>query len=347
MADETRVAVAGASGYAGGEILRLLLGHPRYGDGRITIGAVTAAASAGSTLAEHHPHLTPLAQRVFEPTELSVLAGHDVVFLALPHGHSAALADQLDDETLVIDCGADFRLTDAAAWERYYGSPYAGSWPYGLPELPAGRERLRGARRIAVPGCYPTAALLGLWPAMAEGLIEPAVTVVAVSGASGAGRTPKTDLLGSEVIGSARAYNIGGAHRHTPEIAQGLEMVTDRDVTVSFTPVLIPTSRGILATCTARTRSPLSQLRGAYEKAYHAEPFIHLMPEGQLPRTGAVIGSNAAHIAVAVDEAAETFVAIVAIDNLVKGTGGAAVQSMNLALGWPETEGLSVVGVAP
>jgi N-acetyl-gamma-glutamyl-phosphate reductase len=347
MADVIRVAVAGASGYAGGEILRLLLGHPAHTDGRLTIGSVTAAASAGSMLGEHHPHLIPLAQRLVEPTELSVLNGHDVVFLALPHGHSAALAEQLSPETLIIDCGADFRLTDAAAWERFYGSPHAGSWPYGLPELPGGRERLRGARRIAVPGCYPTAALLALLPAVAEDLVEPAVTVVAVRGTSGAGRAAKTDLLGSEVIGSARAYNIAGAHRHTPEIAQGLRAVTDRDVTVSFTPVLIPTSRGILATCTARTRAPLSQLRAAYEKTYDAEPFIYLMPEGQLPRTGSVIGSNAAQVAVAVDEAAETFVAIAAIDNLVKGTGGAAVQSMNLALGWPETEGLSVVGVAP
>ena len=347
MADVIRVAVAGASGYAGGEILRLLLGHPAHTDGRLTIGSVTAAASAGSMLGEHHPHLIPLAQRLVEPTELSVLNGHDVVFLGLPHGHSAALAEQLSPETLIIDCGADFRLTDAAAWERFYGSPHAGSWPYGLPELPGGRERLRGARRIAVPGCYPTAALLALLPAVAEDLVEPAVTVVAVSGTSGAGRAAKTDLLGSEVIGSARAYNIAGAHRHTPEIAQGLRAVTDRDVTVSFTPVLIPTSRGILATCTARTRAPLSQLRAAYEKTYDAEPFIYLMPEGQLPRTGSVIGSNAAQVAVAVDEAAETFVAIAAIDNLVKGTGGAAVQSMNLALGWPETEGLSVVGVAP
>jgi N-acetyl-gamma-glutamyl-phosphate reductase len=347
MADVIKVAVAGASGYAGGEILRLLLGHPAYADGRLTIGAVTAAASAGTTLGEHHPHLIPLAQRVVEPTEISVLSGHDVVFLALPHGHSGALAEQLGPQTLIIDCGADFRLTDAAAWERFYGSTHAGSWPYGLPELPGARERLRGARRIAVPGCYPTAALLALVPAVAEDLVEPAVTVVAVSGTSGAGRAAKTDLLGSEVIGSARAYNIAGAHRHTPEIAQGLRDVTDRDVTVSFTPVLIPTSRGILATCTARTTSPLSQLRAAYEKAYDAEPFIHLLPEGQLPRTGSVIGSNAAQVAVAVDEAAETFVAIVAIDNLVKGTGGAAVQSMNLALGWPETEGLSVVGVAP
>ena len=347
MADVIRVAVAGASGYAGGEILRLLLGHPAHTDGRLRIGSVTAAASAGSMLGEHHPHLIPLAQRLVEPTELSVLNGHDVVFLALPHGHSAALAEQLSPETLIIDCGADFRLTDAAAWERFYGSPHAGSWPYGLPELPGGRERLRGARRIAVPGCYPTAALLALLPAVAEDLVEPAVTVVAVSGTSGAGRAAKTDLLGSEVIGSAWAYNIAGAHRHTPEIAQGLRAVTDRDVTVSFTPVLIPTSRGILATCTARTRAPLSQLRAAYEKTYDAEPFIYLMPEGQLPRTGSVIGSNAAQVAVAVDEAAETFVAIAAIDNLVKGTGGAAVQSMNLALGWPEAEGLSVVGVAP
>jgi N-acetyl-gamma-glutamyl-phosphate reductase len=347
MTRAIRVAVAGASGYAGGEILRLLLGHPAYQDGRLTIGALTAAASSGSALAEHHPHLLPLAQRVLEPTEVDLLQDHDVVFLALPHGHSAELAQQLGPETLIVDCGADFRLTDAGAWERFYGSAHAGSWPYGLPELPGGREALRDARRIAVPGCYPTAALLALFPAIAADLIDPAVTVVAVSGTSGAGRAAKTDLLGSEVIGSARAYNIAGAHRHTPEIVQGLNRVTGQDVTVSFTPVLIPTSRGILATCTARTQSPLSQLRAAYEKAYHDEPFVYLLPEGQLPRTGSVIGSNAAQIAVAVDEDASTFVAIAAIDNLVKGTGGAAVQSMNLALGWPEVEGLSVVGVAP
>jgi N-acetyl-gamma-glutamyl-phosphate reductase len=343
----TSVAVAGASGYAGGEILRLLLGHPAYTDGRLTIGALTAAASAGSLLGEHHPHLLPLANRTLEATDADTLGGHDVVFLALPHGHSAALADELGDTTVIVDCGADFRLTDAGAWERFYGSSHAGSWPYGLPELPGARDLLRGATRIAVPGCYPTAALLALWPALAEDLIEPAVTVVAVSGTSGAGRAAKTDLLGSEVIGSARAYNIGGKHRHTPEIAQGLKAVTDRDVTVSFTPVLIPTSRGILATCTAKTEAPLSQIRAAYEKAYDAEPFIHLLPEGQLPKTGAVIGSNAAQLAVALDEDARTLVAIAAIDNLVKGTGGAAVQSMNLALGWPETEGLSIVGVAP
>lgn len=341
------VAVAGASGYAGGEILRLLLGHPASADGRLTIGALTAAASAGTMLTEHHPHLLPLADRVLEPTDVDVLTGHDVVFLALPHGHSAALAERLGPDTLVVDCGADFRLTDPAAWERFYGSAHAGSWPYGLPELPGAREALRATKRIAVPGCYPTAALLALLPAVAGDLVEPAVTVVAVSGTSGAGRAAKVDLLASEVIGSARAYSVAGAHRHTPEIAQGLRAVTAKDVTVSFTPVLIPTSRGILATCTARTGASSSEIRAAYEKAYGGEPFVYLLPDGRLPTTGSVIGSNAAQVAVAVDADAGVLVALCAIDNLVKGTGGAAVQSMNLALGWPETEGLSIVGVAP
>lgn len=343
----TSVAVAGASGYAGGEILRLLLGHPAYADGRLTIGALTAAASAGSALTEHHPHLMPLADRVLEATDAGTLAGHDVVFLALPHGHSATLAEQLGSDTVIIDCGADFRLTDAATWQRFYGSEHAGTWPYGLPELPGNREALRAATRIAVPGCYPTAALLALLPAVAAGLVEPAVTVVAVSGTSGAGRAANVDLLASEVIGSARAYNIGGVHRHTPEIAQWLGAVSGRDVTVSFTPVLIPTARGILATCTARTSASLPQIRAAYEKAYADEPFVFVLPDGQLPRTGSVIGSNAAQIAVALDVDAGVLVAVCAIDNLVKGTAGAAVQSMNLAMGWPETDGLSTVGIAP
>jgi len=343
----TSVAIAGASGYAGGEIVRLLLGHPAYADGSLTIGALTAAASAGSALGEHHPHLLPLSERVIEPTDVDVLSGHDVVFLALPHGHSAEIAERLGPDTVVIDCGADFRLTDAADWRRFYGSEHAGSWPYGLPELPGCRDRLRGATRIAVPGCYPTAALLALLPAVAADLVEPVVTVVAVSGTSGAGRAAKVDLLAAEVIGSARAYNIAGVHRHTPEIAQGLRAVTDKPVTVSFTPVLIPTTRGILATCTARTSSSLAEVREAYEKAYAAEPFVYLLPEGRLPQTGSVIGSNAAQLAVAVDADAGVLVVVCAIDNLVKGTAGAAVQSMNLALGWPEGQGLSTVGVAP
>ncbi|NLU83067.1 N-acetyl-gamma-glutamyl-phosphate reductase [Rhodococcus sp. HNM0569] len=342
-----RVAVAGASGYAGGEVLRLLLGHPAYLDGTLTIGALTAGGNAGTTLAEHHPNLVPLADRVLEETTLDTLSGHDVVFLALPHGNSARYARELPDSTVILDCGADFRLQDADAWERYYGSEHAGTWPYGLPELPGGRDALREATRIAVPGCYPTAASLALAPAVAAGIVSPSVNIVAVSGASGAGRSPKVALLAAEVIGSARAYGVGGAHRHTPEIAQNLSAAAGAPVSVSFTPVLVPMARGILATCTAPTTVDSATARAAYEKAYHDEPFVHLLPEGALPETGSVLGSNAVHLAVTVDADAGQLVVVAAIDNLTKGTGGGAVQSMNLALGLPETAGLSTVGVAP
>ncbi len=342
-----RVAVAGASGYAGGEVLRLLLGHPEYRTGRLVIGALTAGSNAGTRLGALQPHLLPLADRVLAPTTVEELAGHDVVFLGLPHGQSAALAEQLPGSTVIIDCGADFRLTDAAAWEKYYGSPHAGSWPYGLPELPGGRDKLRGATRIAVPGCYPTVASLALAPAIAAGIIEPKVNVVAVSGTSGAGRKLDVGLLGSEVMGSVRAYNIAGAHRHTPEIAQNLAAAGGTDVSVSFTPVLAPMPRGILATCTAPVTVDLAEARAVYEKAYADEPFVHLLPEGVLPQTGAVLGSNAVALQVAVDKAAGLLVVIGAVDNLTKGTAGAAVQSMNLALGIEETAGLSTVGVAP
>ncbi|WP_305091524.1 N-acetyl-gamma-glutamyl-phosphate reductase [Prescottella sp. R16] len=342
-----KVAIAGASGYAGGEILRLLLGHPAYRDGSLVIGALTAGGNAGSTLGSHHPHLLPLADRILGATDAETLAGHNVVFLGLPHGHSAALAEQLPKSTVIIDCGADFRLTDAAAWEKYYGSPHAGSWPYGLPELPGGRDALVGATRIAVPGCYPTVSSLALAPAVAAGIVEPRVNVVAVSGTSGAGKAPKADLLGSEVMGSVRAYGVAGAHRHTPEIRQNLSAAAGTDVTVSFLPVLAPMPRGILATCTAPTTATADEIRAVYEKAYADEPFVHVLPEGQLPQTGAVVGSNAVQIAVTVDADAGLLVAIAAIDNLTKGTAGGAVQSMNLALGFPETDGLSTVGVAP
>ncbi|MFD6269000.1 N-acetyl-gamma-glutamyl-phosphate reductase [Nocardia asteroides] len=342
-----RVAVAGASGYAGGEVLRLLLAHPEYRSGRLEIGALTAGSNAGTALGALQPHLLPLADRVLQETTPEVLAGHDIVFLGLPHGQSGAIAQALPESTVVIDCGADFRLTDPAAWEKYYGSAHAGSWPYGLPELPGGRAALTGARRIAVPGCYPTVSSVALAPAVAAGIIEPTVNVVAVSGTSGAGRKLDVGLLGSEVMGSVRAYSIAGAHRHTPEIAQNLKAVGGVDVAVSFTPVLAPMPRGILATCTAPVKVDAAQARAVYEKAYGDEPFIHLLPEGVLPQTGSVLGSNAITLQVAVDSDAGLLVVIGAIDNLTKGTAGAAVQSMNLAVGFDETAGLSTVGVAP
>ncbi len=343
-----RVAVAGASGYAGGEVLRLLLGHPE-----VEIGALTGGSNAGETLGSLQPHLVPLADRVLEPTNVDTLAGHDVVFLGLPHGQSGELAAQLGDDVLVIDCGADYRLTDPAAWEQFYGGTHAGSWPYGLPELPGQREELATATRVAVPGCYPTVSTLTIAPAVAAGLVEPDVVVVAASGTSGAGKAAKPHLLGSEVMGNASAYGVGGAHRHTPEIIQNLSTLVDGTVTVSFTPMLVPMPRGILATVSAKLTAMDGQsvsadaAYAAYAKAYADEPFVHLLPQGQWPQTKAVAGSNAVHVQVTVDEAAGRLVAVGAVDNLAKGTGGAAVQCMNLALGLDEGLGLTTVGLAP
>ncbi|MFB7636768.1 N-acetyl-gamma-glutamyl-phosphate reductase [Streptomyces sp. NPDC056149] len=339
-----RAAVAGASGYAGGEVLRLLLGHPR-----VEIGAVTGHSNAGQRLGDLQPHLAPLADRELALTSAEALAGHDVVFLALPHGRSAEVAEQLGPDVLVVDCGADFRLRDAAAWEAFYGSPHAGTWPYGLPELPGGRAALTGARRIAVPGCYPTAVSLALFPAYAAGLAEPEAVIVAVSGTSGAGKALKPHLLGSEVMGSMSPYGVGGGHRHTPEIAQNLGAVAGEPVSVSFTPTLAPMPRGILATCSAKARPGVTaeSVRAAYDKALAGEAFVRLLPEGRWPATAAVYGSNAAQIQVALDPAAGRIIAISAIDNLTKGTAGGAVQSMNIALGLPEDLGLSAAGVAP
>ncbi|MFI9771044.1 N-acetyl-gamma-glutamyl-phosphate reductase [Streptomyces sp. NPDC052415] len=339
-----RAAVAGASGYAGGELLRLLLAHPR-----VEIGALTGNSNAGQRLGALQPHLLPLADRVLEPTTAEVLAGHDVVFLALPHGQSAAVAEQLGPDTLVVDMGADFRLTDPADWETFYGSPHAGTWPYGLPELPGARAALEGSRRVAVPGCYPTAVSLALFPAYAAGLAETEAVIVAASGTSGAGKAPKPHLLGSEVMGSMTPYGVGGGHRHTPEMSQNLSAAAGEKVTVSFTPTLAPMSRGILATCSAAAKPGVSAeaVRAAYEKAFADEPFVHLLPEGQWPATASVHGSNAVQVQVAYDAAAGRIIAISAIDNLTKGTAGGALQSMNIALGLDETTGLTTIGVAP
>ncbi|REK90050.1 N-acetyl-gamma-glutamyl-phosphate reductase [Streptomyces inhibens] len=339
-----RAAVAGASGYAGGEVLRLLLGHPE-----VEIGALTGHSNAGQRLGSLQPHLLPLADRELQATSAEVLAGHDVVFLALPHGQSAAVAEELGPDVLVVDCGADFRLDDAADWETFYGSAHAGTWPYGLPELPGGRAALQGTRRIAVPGCYPTAVSLALFPAYADRLAEPEAVIVAATGTSGAGKALKPHLLGSEVMGSMSPYGVGGGHRHTPEMIQNLSAVAGERISVSFTPTLAPMSRGILATCSAKAKPGVdaAAVRAAYEKALADEPFVRLLPEGQWPSTAAVYGSNAAQIQVAFDAAAGRIIAISAIDNLTKGTAGGAVQSMNIALGLPEELGLSTIGVAP
>jgi N-acetyl-gamma-glutamyl-phosphate reductase len=338
-------AVSGASGYAGGELLRLLANHPD-----VEIGAITAHSNAGSRLGELQPHLHSLADRVLEETTPEVLAGHDVVFLALPHGASADVAARLSQDTLVIDAGADHRLQDPAAWEKFYGSTHAGTWPYGLPELPGHRADLVGARRIAVPGCYPTSVLLALTPGFAAGLLEPDdVVVVASSGTSGAGKAAKPNLIGSEVMGGMSPYGVGGGHRHTPEMEQGLSLAAGERVSLSFTPTLAPMARGILTTATAKVRPGVgyAQLRQAWEQAYADEPFVRVLPEGQWPATKSVLGSNYANLQLAFDEHAGRVIVSSVIDNLTKGTAGGAVQSMNIALGLDETAGLTIQGIAP
>jgi N-acetyl-gamma-glutamyl-phosphate reductase len=371
-----RVAVAGASGYAGGELLRLLAGHPD-----LELAAVTADSQAGQPIGIVHPQLAglpALAGRRFDATDPGLIAGCDLVFLALPAGQSAPLASQLPEATRIVDLGADFRLADPAAWARYYGGPHPGRWVCGLPELPGARARIRAATRVAAPGCYATAAIIALAPLLAGGLAEPGdVVIVAASGTSGAGRAAKPELLGSEVMGSVSAYQVAGAHRHTPEIEQALgEAIADASeaagpggagaggasrapqVTISFTPLLAPMPRGILATCTARLApgwpdwpgGPLAataRLRDALAAAYASEPFVCLLPEGSWPATAAVGGSNAVHLQAAADAHAGRAVAVAAIDNLGKGAAGQAIQNANLMLGLPENAGLTAYGVAP
>jgi N-acetyl-gamma-glutamyl-phosphate reductase len=338
-------AVAGASGYAGGELLRLLLGHPELG-----IGPVAAGTAAGRPVTELHPQLPQLAGTVLAPTEPSALAEADLVFLALPHGESAAVVAGLPDELPVVDLGADFRLADESAWERYYGGPYAGAWVYGLPELPGARAQVSAATRVANPGCYPTSVVVGLAPLLAAGLVEPSdVVVVASSGTSGAGRRTSPTLLASEVMGSLSAYKVGGAHQHTPEMEQALGAAAGAQVTLSFTPVLAPMPRGILATSTARLAegATTESLRDALHAAYDHEPFVHVQPAGTWPTTAATLGSNSVHLQVAADAHAGRAVVVVALDNLVKGAAGQAVQNANLVLGLEETAGLPAWGVAP
>lgn len=373
------VAVAGATGYAGGEVLRLLSAHPN-----VEIGALTAASSAGTLLGSHHPHLFSLADRPVEPTDPQRLAAHDIVILALPHGASGEVTAAIEaagaergTRTLLIDCGADHRLTSPAAWDAFYGTPYAGAWTYGMPELLHAGERAVSAQRaelaatahIAVPGCNVTAVTLAAQPGVAAGLLDAShLTAVLAVGYSGAGKSLKPHLTAAEALGSAQPYAVGGTHRHIPEIIQNLTVAgagagsACGEVCLSFTPVLVPMSRGILATVTAPPSpafaaqiaagaDPDALLRAAWQAAYGApgqgEALIHLLPVGTWPTTGALAGSGLATVQVCYDAVAGVVTMMCAIDNLGKGTASAALQSLNLALGLPEVTGVLAEGVAP
>lgn len=346
--------IAGASGYAGGEVLRLLTQHPH-----IEPVTVTAHSKVGETVGSVQPHLRSLADKVFVETTAENLAGHDVVFLALPHGKSGQLASEiaaLSPDTLIVDCGADHRLRDPGAWEEFYGGDFNEPWTYGVPELTVDgekqRENLRDTKRIAAPGCNASTVSLALAPGVAANLIDPSDTVAVLAvGPSGAGKALRENLLASEILGSASPYAVGGVHRHIPEIEQALKDAGEgeTDVRVSFTPVLVPMARGILATCTAPIKEGVTakQLRDAWLQAYEDEKFIEVLPEGQHPATASTVGANTLLMSVTLDERAGRVVVVAALDNLAKGTAGAAIQSANNALGLPEYSGLTVNGVAP
>jgi N-acetyl-gamma-glutamyl-phosphate reductase len=340
------VAIAGASGYVGGELMRLVANHPE-----LNLKTVTANSNVGQSVSSLHPENTAHADLVFVETNAINLHGHDVVFLAMPHSKSAEVASWLLDTKLILDCGADFRLENAADWEKFYGSEHAGTWSYGLPELTlasGGKQRglLENVNRIAVPGCNVTAITLALAPALTAGLIEPADIVSILSvGTSGAGRSPIAETASESEV-SSHAYGVGGVHRHTPEIEQNLTNASGQKVSVSFTPVLVPMFRGILSVNTAKAKpgATLSSLRKVYLDAYGDEKFVQVFPEGEFPNTGDLAGSNTAAIGISLDEHSGRVVIVCAIDNLVKGTAGAAIQSLNLALGFDESLGLERIG---
>jgi N-acetyl-gamma-glutamyl-phosphate reductase len=337
-----KTAVIGASGYAGGELLRLLATHPNF-----VVTVVSAHSNAGEQVTSVHPQLQSYAGRSFVTVDSIDFNQVDLVFLALPHGESAALISKIPAHVKVVDLGADYRLEDASQWEKYYGGKHAGAWVYGLPELaPAQREAIKKESKVANPGCYATSISLGIAPAIT--VIDASdIVVVAASGTTGAGRSATINLIGSEVMGSLSSYKFGGVHQHTPEIEQALSAVAQKETRISFTPILAPMPRGILATITAKLTTALTteQAHQLYAEHYAHEFFVDLLPLGQMPKTSAVNGSNKVQIQVAVDQHTNRLVVSVAIDNLGKGAAGQAIQNANLICGLSEISGLALDGI--
>ena len=335
-----KTAVVGASGYAGGELLRLLSNHPKF-----KLSYIAAGSNAGEPITNLHPQLTNFAGRNFEETEIAKINNSDLVFIALPHGESAKIISQIDPKVKVVDLGADFRLVDSKKWEKYYGGKHAGSWVYALPEL-VDHKLISSANKVANPGCYATAIALSIAPALSLINAED-IVVVAASGTTGAGRSAKVNLLGSEVMNNLTSYKFGGIHQHTPEIEQLLSSISRESVKISFTPVLAPMPRGILATVTAKLtqQSSAEQIREIYQSFYSGSKFVRLLPVGSMPMTSAVLGTNNAQIQIAVDEHVNRLLVSAVIDNLGKGAAGQAIQNANLMCDLAEDAGLEILGV--
>ena len=336
-----KTVVIGASGYAGGELLRLLATHPH-----LLVTQVSAHSNAGELITSVHPHLTTYQNQKFVAIEEVNFDQVDVVFIALPHGQSASVVRDIPSHTKVIDLGADFRLSDSAQWDKYYDGEHAGVWTYGLPEIPGQREKISKSVQVSNPGCYATSIITGLLPAL-DFIDVSDVVVVAASGTTGAGRSAKINLIASEVMGSLTSYKFGGIHQHTPEVEQELSNVSGKDVKISFTPILAPMPRGILSTISARLNTNISteQVNALYAKFYEADYFVDVLQVGQLPKTGSLTGSNKIQVQVAVDEHVQRLVISVALDNLGKGAASQAIQNANLMCGFHEGAGLSTDGL--
>ena len=329
------VGVVGASGYAGGELLRLLSNHPIF-----KLAYISAGSNAGELITAIHPHLTNFAEQKFESTDMSRINKCDLVFIALPHGESAKLISQINEEVKIIDLGADFRLSEESSWDKYYSGNYAGKWIYGLPEI-IGATEIAKQTRVANPGCYATAISLAIAPVIS--FIDASdLVVVAASGTSGAGRSAKVELLGSEVMNSLSVYKFGGVHQHTPEIEECLSEFSDSKVKISFTPILAPMPRGILATVTGKLNKPVSieDIRKSFREFYQDSAFVSLLPEAIMPRTSSVSGTNNVQIQVAIDQHTQRVIVTSVIDNLGKGAAGQAIQNANLICGFNEKLGL-------
>ncbi len=342
-----RIAILGASGYTGAELLRLLIPHQN-----VQICALTAEKNAGQPLAAVLPHLRGYGLPDLCKIDAVDFKGIDVVFCALPHGTTQEVVAALPRNLKIIDLSADFRLADIESYATWYGHQHRApalqaEAVYGLTEI--NRATIAGARLIANPGCYPTASQLPLIPLLRAGLIEPDDIIIdAKSGVSGAGRELKQGNLFCETAEGMQAYGVAG-HRHAPEIEAGLSQAAGHSVVVNFTPHLVPMSRGIFASLYVRLKggTTITTLRSCWQAQYGKEPFIEILPEGQWPSTRQVRGTNRCQMAVAADRVPGRAIILATIDNLVKGAAGQAIQNMNLSCGWPETTGLEHTALFP
>jgi N-acetyl-gamma-glutamyl-phosphate reductase len=336
-----KTAVIGASGYAGGELLRLLSTHPH-----LQVTQVSAHSNAGELITNVHPHLTTHNGERFLSIDSLNFEDIEFAFIALPHGQSAGIVEKFSKNTKIVDLGADFRLTDATQWKKYYEGIHAGAWTYGLPEIPGSREKISQSRQVANPGCYATSIIAGVLPAL-DVIDSSDVVVVAASGTTGAGRNAKISLIASEVMGSLTSYKFGGVHQHTPEVEQALSLASGKTVKISLTPILAPMPRGILSTITARlsVNMDTENVHSLFSNFYKNDYFVDVLPIGQMPKTGSLTGSNKIQMQVAVDEHSHRVVISVAIDNLGKGAASQAIQNANLMCGFHEGAGLSTDGL--